>query len=45
MLIVFIAITTILITSIMLIATSNIKNIKVLYYTHYHKSYYTKKKC
>ena len=41
----FIAITTIPITGIMLAATSNIKNIKVPYYIHCHKSYYTKEKC
>ena len=45
MLIVFIVITTILITSIILAATGNIKNIKVPYYIYCHKSYYTKEKC
>ena len=44
-LIVSIAIITILITGIVLTATSDIRNIKVPYYTHYHKSYYTKEKC
>ena len=44
-LIVFIVTITILITGIMLIATSNIKNIKVPYYIYCYKSYYTKKKC
>ena len=29
----------------MLIVTSNTKNIKVPYCTHYYKSYYTKEKC
>ena len=29
----------------MLTATGNIKNIKVPYYTHCYKSYYTKEKC
>ena len=45
MLIAFIAIIIILITSIALTATSNTKNIKVPYYTHCYKSYYTKEKC
>ena len=45
MLIVSIAIITIPITSIVLAATSDIKNIKVPYYIHCHKSYYTKEKC
>ena len=40
-----IIITTILITGIILVATSNTKNIKVPYYIHCHKSYYTKEKC
>ena len=40
----FIAIT-IVITSTVLIATGNTRNIKVPYYMYYHKSYYTKKKC
>ena len=44
-LIVFIAIITILITSIVLIATSDIKNIKVPYYIYCYKSYHTKEKC
>ena len=35
----------VLITDTVLIATGNIKNIKVPYYTHCHKSYYTKEKC
>ena len=42
---VFMATTTIPITGIVLVATSNIKNIKVPYYMHCHKSYYTKEKC
>ena len=42
---VFIIITTILITSIALIVTGNTRNIKVLYCTYCHKSYYTKEKC
>jgi hypothetical protein len=42
---VFIVIITILITSIALTATGNIKNIKVFYYIYCHKSYYTKEKC
>ena len=37
--------TTILIISIMLMATGNIKNIKVPYCIYCHKSYYTKEKC
>jgi hypothetical protein len=40
-----IATITILITSIVLAATGNIRNIKVPYYTHCYKSYYTKEKC
>ena len=35
----------ILITNIVLAAIGNTKNIKVPYYIHYHKSYYTKEKC
>ena len=38
-------ITIILITGIVLIVTSNTKNIKVPYYIYYHKSYHTKEKC
>ena len=45
MLITSIVIITISITSIVLAATSNIKNIKVPYYIYCHKSYYTKEKC
>ena len=45
MLIVFIAITTILITSIVLTATGDTKNIKVPYCIYCHKSYYIKEKC
>ena len=45
MLIAFIATTTILIISIALTATSNIRNIKVPYYIYCYKSYYTKEKC
>ena len=45
MLTVFIVMITILITSIALAATSNIKNIKVPYYIYCYKSYYTKEKC
>ena len=37
--------TTIPTTSIALTATSNTRNIKVPYYMHCHKSYYTKEKC
>ena len=44
-LIVFIVITTILITGIVLIATGNTKNIKIPYCIYCYKSYYTKKKC
>ena len=33
-----------LITGTVLAATSNTKNVKFPYYTHCHKSYYTKKK-
>jgi hypothetical protein len=40
-----IATTTILITGIALAETGNTKNIKVPYYTHCYKSYYTKEKC
>ena len=36
---------TILIIGIILAVISNIKNIKVLYYMHCYKSYYTKEKC
>jgi hypothetical protein len=43
-LIVSIATITILITSIVLIATSDTRNIKVPYYTYCYKSYYTKEK-
>ena len=39
------ATTTILITGIVLTATGDIRNIKVFYYIHCHKSYYTKEKC
>jgi hypothetical protein len=42
---VFIVITTIPITGIALMATSDIKNIKVPYYIHCYKSYYIKEKC
>ena len=44
-LIVFMAMTTILITGIVLAATGNTKNIKVPYYIYCHKSYYIKEKC
>ena len=44
MLIVSIVITTILIISIALTATSNIRNIKVPYCIYCYKSYYTKEK-
>ena len=44
-LIVFIVTTTIPITGIILMAISNIKNIKVPYCIYCHKSYYTKEKC
>ena len=40
-----IATTTIITTGIMLAATSDTRNIKVPYYTHCYKSYYTKEKC
>jgi len=36
--------TTIIITGIALTATSNTRNIKVPYYKHCYKSYYTKEK-
>ena len=36
---------TIVMTGTALIAIGNTRNIKVLYYTHCHKSYYTKEKC
>ena len=42
---VFMAIITISITSIVLAATSDTKNIKIPYCTHCYKSYYTKEKC
>ena len=45
MLTVSIAITTILITGIVLIITSNTRNIEVLYCIYCYKSYYTKEKC
>ena len=45
MLIVSIVITTIITTGIVLIATSNIRNIKIPYCIYYYKSYYTKEKC
>ena len=44
MLTVIIIIVTTTIASIIFIATSNIKNIKVPYYIHCYKSYYIKKK-
>ena len=40
-----VATTTIITTGIALTATSDTRNIKVPYYTHYYKSYYTKEKC
>ena len=40
-----IVIITILIIGIVLMATGNIRNIKVLYYMYCYKSYYTKEKC
>ena len=43
-LIVSIVTATTIIAGIILIATSNTRNIKVPYYTHYYKSYYTKEK-
>ena len=42
---VFMATTTIPITSIVLTATGDTRNIKVPYCTYCHKSYYTKEKC
>ena len=42
---VFIATATTITAGIALIAISNTKNIKVSYYIHCHKSYYTKEKC
>ena len=39
------AITTILITGIVLVATSDIRNIKVPYCIYCYKSYHTKEKC
>jgi hypothetical protein len=35
----------VLMTDTVFIVTGNIKNIKVPYCTHYHKSYYIKEKC
>ena len=45
MLTVFIVTATTVIAGIVLIATSNTRNIKVLYYIYCHKSYYIKEKC